>query len=130
MNNPEFITATRKLEQYFDKDYTDEQLKIMFEELNELTLTRYNQIIANIIRTNKFLPKIVDFLEVHKQLPKYSESEQTEKCSRCQGSGIIVYKQLIKQGNEKIFYQFGARCTCKNAEKLSKKIPSVLEINI
>lgn len=130
MNNPEFITATRKLEQYFDKNYTSEQLKIMFEELKELTLPRYNQIIANIIRTNRFLPKIADFLEIDAQIPKYSDNEQKEECLRCNQTGIIVYKQLIRQGNDKAFYQFGARCTCKNGEKLSKKIPSVLEINI
>lgn len=130
MTNPEFITTTRKLEQYFAKDYTAEQLKIMFEELKDLPLERYKQIIANIIRTERFLPKIADFLEINAKLPKIVSDEKKEECLRCQATGIVVYRKLIKQGNEEVFYQFGARCICSNGEKLSKNIPSVLEIGI
>lgn len=97
MNNLEFITATRKLEQYFDKNYTLEQLKIMFEELKELELSRYNQIITNIIRTNKFLPKIA---EIKSEIDGYSfkNSCNLDSCywyinlrNACDEEGIPYY---------------------------------------
>ena len=37
----EFIEATSRLEQYFGKEYTNEQRQIMFEELSKMPLEKF-----------------------------------------------------------------------------------------
>ena len=124
MTSGEFIETTSRLEKYYDKTYTKDQLQIMFKELKEMGIDRYRQLISAIIRKNKFLPKVADFIEMDKEIPR-AEQKTTEKvdCEKCGGEGFILYKKLIENGpNKKIEYQFGARCDCANGNNFSKDI--------
>lgn len=132
MTSGEFVEATSRLEKYYDKEYTKDQIQIMFKELKEMGIDRYRQLISAIIRKNKFLPKIADFIEMDKEIPRMME-RTTEKvdCKKCDGKGFILYKKLIENGpNKKIEYQFGARCDCANGNNFSKDILTAQQIGL
>ena len=54
MQSGEFIEATTRLEQYYGKEYTNEQRQIMFDELQNLPIERYRQLISMLIKKSKF----------------------------------------------------------------------------
>lgn len=58
----EFVEATSRLETYYEKEYTDEQRKIMFEEVKNMPIKKYQESINRCIRTCKFLPKLADII--------------------------------------------------------------------
>lgn len=118
MQIDEFIEATGRLEKYYGKEYTGEQRKIMFEELQNLNIERYKQLIAMLIRKSKYLPKIADFTEVDIETP-YTKKENAQKteCSKCNSTGYLIYTKIIKDGNREIRNQYACLCDCGNAEK-------------
>lgn len=118
MQIDEFINATSRLEKYYDKEYTTEQRKIMFDELQNLSIERYKQLISTLIRKSKFLPKVVDFAEVNMETPymKQDETQKTE-CKKCNSTGYLIYTKIIKDGNRNLNYQYACLCNCGNAEK-------------
>ena len=73
MTNAEFVQATSRLEGYFDKKYTTEQLKEMFYMLKEWSLEKYTKAVKYCIRNCKYLPtkrnvlyaKRMEFREVY-----------------------------------------------------------------
>lgn len=113
-----FINATSRLEKYYDKEYTTEQRKIMFDELQNLSIERYKQLISTLIRKSKFLPKVADFAEVNMETPymKQDETQKTE-CKKCNSTGYLIYTKIIKDGNRNLNYQYACLCNCGNAEK-------------
>ena len=130
MISGEFIEATSRLEKYFEKSYTTEQLQIMYEELKNLSIDRYKQIIARCIRNYKLLPRIAHILEITNELmilKTREEVEETEKCSRCNSKGFILYKK--KDQNTMQEYEYACRCTCKNGNKYLA-FPSALQVGI
>lgn len=118
MQIDEFINATSRLEKYYDKEYTTEQRKIMFDELQNLSIERYKQLISTLIRKSKFLPKVADFAEVNMETPymKQDETQKTE-CKKCNSTGYLIYTKIIKDGNRNLNYQYACLCNCGNAEK-------------
>ena len=130
MISGEFIEATSRLEKYFEKSYTTEQLQIMYEELKNLSIDRYKQIIAKCIRDKKFLPKIADILEINNELmiiKTREEVEETERCSKCNSKGFILYQKRNTEVN--YTYTFACRCTCKNGNNYLA-YPSALQVGI
>lgn len=131
MTSKEFVEATNKLEKYYDKEYTKDQIQIMFKELKEMGIERYRQLISAIIRKNKFLPKVADFIEMDKEIPRVIDnSAQKVECKKCDSLGIIIYKKMIANGNKRTEYLFGSRCNCANGKNLPKEIPSAQELGI
>lgn len=118
MQIDEFINATSRLEKYYDKEYTTEQRKIMFDELQNLSIERYKQLISTLIRKSKFLPKVADFAEVNMETPyiKQDETQKTE-CKKCNSTGYLIYTKVIKDGNRNLNYQYACLCNCGNAKK-------------
>ena len=53
MTNGEFIEATSRLEKYYEKEFSIEQQRIMFEELREVSVEKYKKAITYCIRNNK-----------------------------------------------------------------------------
>lgn len=117
MEVDEFIEATTKIEDYYDKEYTLKQRKIMYEEMKHLEIARYRKVCSAVIRRCKYLPKIVDFLEEEKNLPKQKEAQNSEKvyCDKCKGTGYRTYFKKIKNGSKLFIYQYAATCECNNA---------------
>lgn len=119
MEISEFVEATTRLENYYGKEYTTEQRKIMHEELKNLSIERYKQLISAVIRKSKFLPKIADFIEANIEEPYTSNKEEHQKvdCKKCNGTGYLVYTKIIKDGDTERKYNHACICTCGNAKQ-------------
>ena len=134
MEIKEFLNSLQKMEKYYDKEYTDEQRKIMYERLKETSLKDFNRAINNVLESSKYLPKIADIKSAlaipNNQVNKKIEIEFT-KCNKCK-DGIIFYYKDIKDGNESIKYQYCALCDCENGRKQREingiKFPFINEI--
>lgn len=147
MTDSEFIEETSKLEKYYGKELETFQLKIWKDELVNMPLIRYRQIIKEIFKTCKFMPKLADIIEINKGLGYHTENKkEIEKvhCNKCNGEGFIIYTKLIDNGDIKLPYDFIARCDCENGNEYmydgrtiqdtehrsNYRIPSILELGI
>lgn len=110
MNQLDFLELTNKLEKNFDKKYSEDQLKIMYENLKKLDLDRYKLIIDKLIREKKFLPKLNEILDTNVSIGFYQKHE-VKDCPICGGTGYLIYKKEIN-GH---LYDYGALCECGNA---------------
>ena len=136
MNNAEFVQITAKLENYFGKDYTPEQQKIMFDILREWSIEKYKRAVNYAIRNCKYLPKIADLKNVDMETAKVKNQEKIKfvKCDKCNGEGFIKYFKKIKDGNSTLEYEYIALCTCGNADKQKRingyNLPTLAEIGL
>ena len=112
MQIKEFVEATHDLEDFFDKELRDFERKQWFEELQNMTIERYRQIIKESYRKCKFLPKLVDILNFNNELAYATQKKQVSKvhCDICKGIGAIFYKKVV----DGFTYDFVARCECEN----------------
>jgi len=121
MTNGEFIEATTRLENYYGKEYTNEQRKIMFSELGHLDIARYRKLISAVLRKCKYLPRIVDFIEADKEEPYNTDKTEVPKekidCPICNGTGYVIYKKKLKDGDRELIYDYAAICRCGNAKQ-------------
>lgn len=121
MTNGEFIEATTRLENYYSKEYTNEQRKIMFSELGHLDIARYRKLVSAVLRKCKYLPRIVDFIEADKEEPynteKTEEAKEKIDCPICNGTGYVIYKKKVKDGDRELIYDYAAICRCGNAKQ-------------
>lgn len=128
MTQSDFIEATNRIEQYYDKEYTNEQRKIMFEELKQWNIERYKKSIAIVIRNSKFLPKIADIIQASEEIREIQNNEDVKKvkCDKCNGTGYIEYdKKMFEQ-----IYKYVCKCTCGNEKNKSNNIPTYQEIGL
>lgn len=129
----EFIQATNRLETYYGKELSTEQMQIMYEELKALSLERYVKLISKCLKTCKYMPKIADILDANNDLAEeVAEEEKREvtPCKKCDGTGYVFYTQFKTNGNVRIPYTFAARCTCENAKYANIKVPTFEELGI
>lgn len=119
MTQNEFIETTNRIEIYFDKEYTNGQRQEMFKQLKDISIDRYRQLVSVVIRKNKFLPKIIDFIEANIQLPFSNEKNEIQKtrCKKCNSTGYLIYTKVIKDGDRDLKNQYACVCTCGNARK-------------
>ena len=136
MTNAEFIQATTRLENYYDKEYTTEQLKIMFDFLRGWTVEKYMKAINFCLKNNKFLPKIADLTnaEIDNNQVQNKEKIDFVKCDKCNGEGFIKYWKTIQNGGKPIQYEYIALCTGDNADKQRSinghKLPTLAEVGL
>lgn len=116
MDLNEFIEATSRLEAYYDKEYTNEQRQIMYEELKNLDISRYKKLISVVIRKSKFLPKVADIFDANKEEPYTVTRQETTKieCKKCNSTGYILYKKKIDNGTNSFYNEYAAICDCGN----------------
>ncbi|MBR6688772.1 MAG: hypothetical protein IKL68_02010 [Clostridia bacterium] len=119
MTRSEFIEATSRLEQYYDKEYNTQQLQIMYEELSNFDVNRYRQLISAVIRKSKFLPKVADIIGANAEEPYTNSNADKEvvDCNKCKGTGYVLYTKLIDNGVGKFKNIYGAVCSCGNAKQ-------------
>ena len=119
MTQSEFIEATSRIEQYYNKEYTNEQRRIMFKELEDINIERYRQLVSTVIRKSKFLPKIADFVEANVETPFSTPKDTLQKieCKKCNSTGYLVYTKIIKDGERQFKNQYACVCTCGNVRK-------------
>lgn len=117
MQISEFIEETSKIEQYFVKELDDYQREIWYNELKDIDLNRYRQIIRQVFRKCKFMPKLADILDINDTLPytqNINKQRATVECKRCKGVGAILYTKKINDGGRDLYYTYAARCECQN----------------
>lgn len=115
----EFIDITNRVETYFAKEYSIEQRKIMFEELEYLSTERYGQLVSTVIKNCKFLPKVADFIEADREETYINHDDTKTKieCKKCNGTGYLIYTKVIRDGNREYKNQYACICSCGNAKK-------------
>lgn len=126
----EFIEATNRVEKYFEKEYTNEQRQIMYEELQNISLEKYQKALDSCLRNCKFLPKLADILKFFNEINNvnYEKKREYTPCKICRGSGVVKYTKIFQENGYK--YDFACRCTCKNGEYYSKQIPTFEELGV
>lgn len=114
MKFEEFMEETEKIENFYDKDITDEQKKIWFSELKGMDIKRFKYVISQVYRTCKFLPKLADIIEINTNLgySQVKRDETTQKCNKCKGTGYITYWKKIKNGEKNFSCEYMAICSC------------------
>lgn len=117
MTEKEFVEETCNIEEFYGKELNQFENKRWFEELRNMSLARYRQVIRQAFRKCKFMPKLADIISIEEELP-YAQTEKKERtkveCNKCKGEGLIFYKRFIDNGNKKIEYEYVARCDCQN----------------
>lgn len=136
VENAEFIKATSRLENYYGKEYSSEQLKIMFEMLKDWNIEKYKKAINYCIHNSKYLPKIADLTSAEIENRGMQEKARIDfvKCNKCNGEGFIKYFKQKKDGDRILKYEYIALCTCQNAEKQRQvngyNLPTLAEIGL
>ena len=132
MQISEFIEATNTLEQYYDKELTDTQRQIMFEELKNLSVERYRKLISKCLKTCKYMPKIADIIAANLELVGEINEDDRKyyPCNKCDSSGVVFYTKFKNNGNVRIPYTYVARCNCENSKYVNNQIPCYEELGI
>lgn len=146
MTNVEFVEATENIENFYGKELKEFERKIWFQELKNLDISRYRQVIRQVYIDCKFMPKLADIIDINSTLNFEQKQEHIEKvdCKKCKGNGFITYTKFVQEGYKKLPYLFIAKCDCKNGEnynydgrKLEDKanksdyyIPNLQQINL
>lgn len=113
MKIDEFTEEIKKVENFYQKEYPEEQKKIIYREFKTTNIARFKYIIGQIYRTSKFLPKLADLIEINTNLGFIQEDRKNNiKCDKCNSTGYIPY---IKK--EEIDYQYFAVCSCGISQK-------------
>ena len=87
----EFIEVTNRIEQYFDKEYSNEQRQIMYEELKNMSKEKYKIAVNECIKKCKYLPKLADILP---KKERYSNFESRDY-SNFDFNSLIKNKEFI-----------------------------------
>lgn len=114
MTIDEFITTTTEIENFYQKEISEEQKKIWFQELRKMDIKRFKYVISQVYRTCKFIPKLADIIEINASLgySQVKKEEPTQKCNKCKGTGYITYWKKIKNGEKEIPCEYMAVCSC------------------
>ena len=116
MDRKEFKCYVDQIENFYGQTLNGVERDIWYENLKFMSLERFNYILSEIYKTNKFMPKLADILQVHKQIPYTAQKEEREiknDCKKCNGTGYVSYINEII--NRK--YQYAAVCDCGRREK-------------
>lgn len=120
MEIKEFIEETANVEKYYDEELDKFQRDIWYRELKQLNVARYRQVVREIFRQCKFMPKLADVVKINKNLSYANTAKQeevAEHCDKCKRKGFILYKKKIDNGTNKLIYEYAARCDCRNGLK-------------
>lgn len=140
MTIQEFNEETNRLTKFYDKEYNEYQLKEIYNAIKDITLEHYRRMINEILRTEKYLPKLVEILETKDKTIQLDPVQRPEikkqvHCKHCLGSGLIKF---IEKRNGGIPYEYVARCNCENAKEYdnwldkdgNNLIPSAVALNL
>ncbi len=119
MKIDEFMETIKQIENFYGKEMIDEQKKIWYENLKNMSIERFRYLVANLYKTSKFMPKLADIFEINmtiKSIEKKVEVNQ-QHCDKCKDTGYIIYKQIIKNGDKDVIYDYGAICTCNRKKQ-------------
>lgn len=110
MQFKEFNEYIRQLQNFYGQNLSETELDVWYENLKGMSLERFNYVIAEIYRINKFMPRLSEILEVNKTIPyKAMQSEiKSGKCEKCGNTGYVIYTKEV-DGHK---YLYSAVCDC------------------
>lgn len=123
MNINEFINETNNIEKFYNSSLNDYAREIWYDNLKDISIDRYKTIVQECFRTQKFMPKLADIIEIKKTVKETKINEKIEACEKCSDGMVLYHKEIYGRK-----YQFACRCICKLGQRLSRTIPSVQEI--
>lgn len=112
MTLAEFYKQIAGIEQFYGKEYNQEQKKVFYEELKGYPLEKFIKAIEQIRKTSRYAPMLNELLEAIKQVKLNQRDEEKVPCEFCKGTGYVRYTK-IENGYP---YEYFCLCTCKNAE--------------
>lgn len=111
MTRKEFTQYIQEIQRFYGYELNETEMDIWYESLKFMTIERFNYIIAEIYKTNKFMPKLAEVIDMHKQIP-YTQATQRKEikghCDKCNDTGYVIYTKLV-EGKP---YQYSAVCDC------------------
>ena len=116
MQITEFMQETMKLEKFYAKEMEQYEKDIWYQELKNMPVNRYSQIIKKAFSQCKFMPRLADIVAINKEMiSSINNQNQTSKvgCNKCNGDGVIKYYKDIEGKT----YEYFARCICQNANE-------------
>lgn len=110
MQFKEFNEYIRQLQNFYGQNLSETELDVWYENLKGMSLERFNYVIAEIYRTNKFMPRLSEILEVNKTIPyKPTQTEiKSGKCEKCDNTGYVIYTKEVEEHK----YLYSAVCDC------------------
>ena len=120
MDRKEFKDYIDQIQNFYGQKLNETERDIWYENLKFMSIERFNYILSEIYKTNKFMPRLADILQVHKQIPytaKKEEKEVKSSCKKCNGTGYVFYTKEIN--NKK--YKYSAVCDCGRCERYDGK---------
>ena len=115
MTEAEFVIATDRLEQFYEKELNSTQRKEWFNILKNLSKERYQKLIVEALKTCKYMPKLSEMIELNKNIIDVHKMDLVKinvPCKNCENLGLIKYFKNING----IKYEFFALCSCENAK--------------
>lgn len=82
MEIAEFIEETARIEKFYEKELEKFQRDIWYQELKNLPINRYRQIVNNTFRKCKFMPKLADIISIQEELPYRTKCNNSKTKSR------------------------------------------------
>lgn len=141
MKYKEFMDYVTELQNYYNQELNETEVGIWYESLKFMTVERFNYILSQLYEVNKFMPKLSEVLDMHKQIP-YTVGKQEKKinghCEKCNDTGYIIYTKIINN----MPYKYTAVCDCgrqdrydgrqcvKEKDKSDYYIPTIQEIGL
>ena len=147
MQIAEFIQETSKIEKFYNKPMEQYEKDIWYQELKNIPVNRYAQVIRRAFNECKFMPKLADIVAINRELPYNTNNKAIKEkvfCYKCHGDGVIKYFKSVDNGDRTYIYEYFARCICQNGndfnydgtkisdEKHRSKfyIPSIAQLNL
>jgi len=109
MQFKEFSEYINQIQNIYGQKLTETEVDIWYENLKFMSVERFNYILSEIYKTNKFKPTLADILQKHREIPYTEDKEEVkEQCNKCNGTGYVFYTKMV-EGKP---YQYAAVCDC------------------
>lgn len=139
MKDKEFNEYIKQLQNFYGQELSEIEINVWFENLKFMPVERFNYILSELYKTNKYMPRLAEILQIHKSIPYEEKTEKnTQNCEKCNNTGYIIYTKIVDNKP----YRYAAVCECgrqkrydgQKVENLKNKsdyyIPTVQEIGL
>ena len=93
MQIAEFVEETSQIEQFFEKELTDFQRENWYQELKYIDIERYRQIVKQVFRKCKFMPKLADIITIQEELLYQQSKKEKQKVAKKE----IIFEKVMKK---------------------------------
>lgn len=116
MIKKEFVDYITELENYYNQKLNDTEKEIWYNSLKFMTVQRFNLIISELYKVNKFMPKLSEVLDMHRQIPYTARTEEKKvsgHCEKCNDTGYVFYNKVVDGKS----YQYAVICDCGRQQR-------------